>query len=619
MKLSSLIYSMLCFMAAATVCVLIAIFSARLIEEVSKEEIRRAWIENDLGWAEIEADGLQLFIFGDSQNEVDRFRAVSVAGTVVDATRLIDQINVTENSFQSLPGFGLEILRSPDAISVVGLVPGTVARDALMTKLRSLSGDKIKVSDLLESIEMPAAENWSATIRLALVAVQYVSYAKISVTPGKVSIYGLAATKKDKENLLTKLARENTSLVNLVTEILVPRSAISPFTFRAVKFENYGRIDACAADNQLTKEQISMVVKAAGFETPFYCQTGLGMPDQNWVRVIDIYVKTLGNLESGSLTISDTEITLIVPNGTRRQDFDALVADLRQKTPIAYQLKAVLQEPSLVFEPGKGEFIVTLSPEGFAQLRGGLSDELTKTTVTNMAKARFGQDKVHTAIKIRPELSPQWSIRVLAGLETLSFLKRGSVSITDINILLSGMTELETGKSSITKLLSNILNPKDNYEINVSFQPPAKKKPSKLSAVVCIEKLDVLLEKNQIKFEPGSDKVDPQGQDLLDLMAKVLETCQEMALEISGHTDSQGREGMNQSLSQSRATAVLNEIQRRRVLTSKFIAKGYGESQPIAENDTEEGRETNRRIEFRLLSNLNPSLSDTSKEPVNNE
>jgi len=211
------------------------------------------------------------------------------------------------------------------------------------------------------------------------------------------------------------------------------------------------------------------------------------------------------------------------------------------------------------------------------------------------------------------------SIRVLAGLETLSFLERGTVSITDINILLSGMTELETGKSSITKLLSNKLHPQDNYEINVSFQPPAKKKPSKLSPVACIGKLNVLLEKNKIEFEPESDRVDPQGQDLLDLMAKVLKTCQEMALEISGHTDSQGREGMNQSLSQSRATAVLNEIQRRRVRTSKFITKGYGESQPIAENDTEEGRETNRRIEFRLLSNLKPSFSDISKEPENNE
>ena len=88
------------------------------------------------------------------------------------------------------------------------------------------------------------------------------------------------------------------------------------------------------------------------------------------------------------------------------------------------------------------------------------------------------------------------------------------------------------------------------------------------------------------------------GQELLDVIAKLLKTCQVMALEISGHTDSQGREEMNQSLSQSRATAVLQEIQRRRVSTSNFVARGYGESQPISKNDTQEGRETNRRIEF---------------------
>ena len=104
--------------------------------------------------------------------------------------------------------------------------------------------------------------------------------------------------------------------------------------------------------------------------------------------------------------------------------------------------------------------------------------------------------------------------------------------------------------------------------------------------------------KNKIKFEPGSDRVDPMGQDLLDLIAKLLQTYQEMALEISGQTDRQGRKEMNQSLSKSRATAVLPEIQRRRVFTSNFVAKGYGESQLIVKNDAQEGRETNRRIEF---------------------
>jgi len=99
----------------------------------------------------------------------------------------------------------------------------------------------------------------------------------------------------------------------------------------------------------------------------------------------------------------------------------------------------------------------------------------------------------------------------------------------------------------------------------------------------------------------------------------VFKTCGEIPLEIAGHTDSQGREEMNQKLSQSRAQAVLVELQRRRILTSSFVAKGYGESQPIAPNDTEDGRETNRRIEFNLIhdqTNLQPDdLAKPQSQP----
>ena len=72
-------------------------------------------------------------------------------------------------------------------------------------------------------------------------------------------------------------------------------------------------------------------------------------------------------------------------------------------------------------------------------------------------------------------------------------------------------------------------------------------------------------------------------------------------MEIGGFTDSQGREEMNQALSQNRAQAVLNALLARRVLTTNLVAHGYGEAKPIADNDTEEGREANRRIEFRLI------------------
>jgi OOP family OmpA-OmpF porin len=58
---------------------------------------------------------------------------------------------------------------------------------------------------------------------------------------------------------------------------------------------------------------------------------------------------------------------------------------------------------------------------------------------------------------------------------------------------------------------------------------------------------------------------------------------------------------MNLNLSQARANAVLFELQRRRILTKNIVAKGYGETRPIASNGTEQGREQNRRIEFKHI------------------
>ncbi len=82
-------------------------------------------------------------------------------------------------------------------------------------------------------------------------------------------------------------------------------------------------------------------------------------------------------------------------------------------------------------------------------------------------------------------------------------------------------------------------------------------------------------------------------------------------MEIGGYTDSQGREEMNTSLSQQRADSVRAALLARRVLTGNISSKGYGEADPIADNDTAEGREANRRIEFKLLTDARAAATDT--------
>lgn len=87
----------------------------------------------------------------------------------------------------------------------------------------------------------------------------------------------------------------------------------------------------------------------------------------------------------------------------------------------------------------------------------------------------------------------------------------------------------------------------------------------------------------------------------LDNMVNVLKDYPYIVVEIQGHTDSQGSDAHNDDLSQRRAQSVVNYISGKGIPKSQFVAKGYGEKSPRATNDTEEGRQINRRVEFMIL------------------
>jgi OOP family OmpA-OmpF porin len=76
----------------------------------------------------------------------------------------------------------------------------------------------------------------------------------------------------------------------------------------------------------------------------------------------------------------------------------------------------------------------------------------------------------------------------------------------------------------------------------------------------------------------------------------------DVAVEIRGYTDSSGSDALNLRLSQERADAVKTYLVERGVDASRLVAKGYGEADPIANNDTPEGRTQNRRVEMHRLN-----------------
>jgi OmpA-OmpF porin, OOP family len=108
----------------------------------------------------------------------------------------------------------------------------------------------------------------------------------------------------------------------------------------------------------------------------------------------------------------------------------------------------------------------------------------------------------------------------------------------------------------------------------------------------------------QVQFKTASDVILPASDDLLQQVASVLKEHPELTqLEIQGHTDSRGNAGYNQALSQRRAASVVNWLTTRGgVEASRLSPKGYGKDQPLDTNDTDEGRQRNRRVQFKILT-----------------
>jgi len=106
----------------------------------------------------------------------------------------------------------------------------------------------------------------------------------------------------------------------------------------------------------------------------------------------------------------------------------------------------------------------------------------------------------------------------------------------------------------------------------------------------------------KVQFASGSAQILPGSFALLREVAAVLEQNRRISLvQVEGHTDGVGKTRRNRKLSQRRAEAVRAFLIDEGVAPERLVAAGFGEQRPVAQNDTDEGREENRRVEFNVL------------------
>ena len=575
-------------------------FAVSAIEDGSRHAVRDRLDSDGMHWAEVHTDGLQVFLAGTAPTEAKRFKALSLAGTVVDAARVIDQMLVEDAADIAPPKFAIEILRNDRGISLIGLVPATTDREQLLADIGAATKGAA-VADLLDAADYPTPATWPAALRYAVRALGQLPRSKISVSAERVEITTMVDSVEAQRRIETDLARRAPDNVRLALNISAPRPVITPFTLRFVIDEGGARFDACSADTEEARERILRAAGQAGMLARADCVVGMGVPSPHWAQAAELAIAAVAELGGGNVTFADADIALWAPHGTGQRVFDDVVGRLEADLPEVFSLSATLPPPPDNAAPVVPEFIATLSPEGQVLLRGRVGSEQTRATVASFAKARFASDVVHVTARVAEGLPGDWPMRVLLGVEALSYLSNGVVTVTPDHLSVEGNTGRERASSEIAQFLADKLGGAEQFAINVAYKEQLDPVASVPTPEECVARIAEVQSGRKINFEPGSATIDGQGAEIMDDIADILRECGEIRMEIGGHTDSQGREEMNAQLSLDRARTVLNELRLRRVLTSALEARGYGESQPIADNATEEGRETNRRIEFRLI------------------
>ncbi len=239
--------------------------------------------------------------------------------------------------------------------------------------------------------------------------------------------------------------------------------------------------------------------------------------------------------------------------------------------------------------------------DGKLTYSGQVADDATRTQVVDAIATAFGEGNATGDISVDASTAPA---RWLTGLPNLlAALKRNGAGATldiDGDAIRLGGSPSDADKSTLSSGLREWFK---DFEFDGLSLPSAKEalgalKAGDFTAEQLIEALNLM----SIQFATGKATISQDSHEILQQAADAIKQAPEgTRIEVGGHTDNTGNPDANMKLSQARANAVREHLIRQGVNGNALTAKGYGDTQPVGDNATEQGRAKNRRMQFSVL------------------
>ena len=612
------------FLALVLVWVVMLWFKWDAIEEDIASRVGRALKDEGFHWAEVvTADrGRNVQLSGVVREESQIQKARDIAERVY-GVRLVDSSLVDFRPYK--PATLSFAVRDAGAV-LSGKLQHQEHVDSLVKMVESIYGGTVDNQTMIDSdIGEPG---WFRSIGNILGALKQVEDLAFGIENQSLKLSGLVRTNGTYKAVLDAVSTlDSITTVDGADLVLQP---YKPSWFRIRSGD--GGLELTGSVNQRQEADLldGFASQLGGTTIADEVEVATHYAPATWVEDLPHFVPGMMGLERAGIEFSGD--TFSVSGLVRTQE------QLGQLQVIEGQLgdRRRLDLSALRFKPYQTPSFSMHVDQGRVSVSGRLSSEEQIKRVNTALKEVFDTDQPHSLILDSDVSEAEWISDLVPLLSALKGLEKSATRISGGEIKVSGLARYRNAYEAVVGFADN----SDGEVVNdVVFRPwkeptlditvngsrlmaadgAAAANPVPVLSAVAIEELaslypdvnqDEMVECEQemdrrmfgkkIEFEFASSALSPNSFSLLDNILAAITACPAVTIEIAGHTDNVGSDETNLILSEKRALSVAEYLIKSGAPPDKISPKGFGSAQPIGDNNTEEGRAANRRIEFNI-------------------
>jgi OOP family OmpA-OmpF porin len=539
----------------------------------------------ETAWAKLELAGRDARLTGEASSPESR----QAARTAIESTFGVRQVQDATTLLPEAKPFVFTVLRDGSKVTLTGSVPPGAAKTTLLDSARQVFTGVTLVDELKPARGAPQGFVPLASFGLGELA--KLSEGTLTLSDQALSLSGRAKDFNALTEIRTRLAAlpAGARLAKGLApgDILPP--VVRPFTF-SVERTSAGIVMTGHAASEAGLAKLISDARALGLPVRETLRVADGAPQGDWTAAAALLVREMAKLETGRATMTDEKVSL---QGKARDLFteDDIRTDLRT-LPNGFVATQVQVESRVVrpylFSASRRERGILLS--------GYVPDARTRNDVLELAARYFEGEPVEDRLNEGLGAPAEFLGAIRAGLQGLARLAPGAEFALSANALsLKGQALFEFARGEIAAEWARLVPAGFEAKPELGVLPPLP--PITLSPE-CQLLYNQELARGTVRFRSGSAELSDESRAIMDRLTLVTLRCVNARIEVGGHTDTDGNFQSNADLSRRRSETVAAYMVRAGVPVERLEPVGYGQTVPVAPNDTPENKAKNRRIEF---------------------